>query len=347
MRLAAPKIRSRAARTLALLVAIVAIPTACDKRKLTEVQVPDEGVTLRYDLTPGQAYGGHVKMRNSVETPMGNVVQSIEFDVEMVVVTSGDPPRLVKSTVRNVKTDLRLPEGVPAGGGFFGPEVAKAVEGMEVRFKLSETGEIDDMPEPPEDAPQELQAMVGAVSGAVAMMFVELPTEAVRADDTWDLARTEEGRTRKGKGTFKGLARDEALGEDVAKLTLSADQSAERNGQKVTTTQNTKVQFSTRGYPTLVQRTMNGEIPGLGRLTTDVTAEWKKLDVRADAVVAGGAAEEQAITDPCDPDYVGPQECAEQAITDPCDPDYVGPQECAEEPTGAADAPGDGAAKAK
>ena len=60
-----------------LLVSGLALP-GCGKEKIAKVAVPDAGVQLRYDLTGGQAYGGHLKMRNTVQTPLGDLIQAIE-----------------------------------------------------------------------------------------------------------------------------------------------------------------------------------------------------------------------------------------------------------------------------
>ena len=81
----------------------------CGKEKLTEVQVPDSGIAMTYDLTAGQSYGGHIKMRNSVQTPMGDMIQSIEFDVDLVVQGDVGGTSLVSATVSEIDLSVRLP----------------------------------------------------------------------------------------------------------------------------------------------------------------------------------------------------------------------------------------------
>jgi hypothetical protein len=295
----------------------LAVPLAvagCDKKKLTEIEVPDSGVDLAYDVTSGQAYGGHIRMRNAVQTPVGDIIQSIEFDVDLVVAGPLGDSNLVKATVSGLKLDIRLPEGIPAGaGGAIPPEVVDALNGTELRFHLSSSGAVAEMPEPPENAPQEVQAVVGMVVGALQAGFVTLPDKSLKNGDTWNPVSDDDDEGRTGTGTFNGMARDDASGEDVARLAYAyqrapgAEPAEGASGPRVEGKQDIEVLFSVAGYPVQVLRKSSGDIKGIGGFNSEVKAEWKKLDKR---VVEPPTTEVvQEISDPCDPDYVGPEDC--------------------------------------
>lgn len=285
------------------------------KPKLTEVAVPEAGVSMRYDLTPGQEYAGHIKMRNSAQTPVGDVVTSIEFDVALVVSANEDAGgKLVRATVKGIELELRLPEGIPAAmAGGLTPEAAAALNGVELRFNLSERGEVSNEPEPPESAPPETKAILGMITSALTSGFVRVPEQSVKDGESWDAKSKDMKASVKSAthtGTLEGLARN-AAGEDIAQLVFAAQIEAEREGQAFKVKQDVKASFSTTGgYVVSVERTINNEIVGQGTLLSEIEAAWTKggkQAVEAAAPSAGG--EVQAITDPCDPDYVGAEEC--------------------------------------
>lgn len=313
--------RSLAPSLLVALALALPLSSGCGKtkQKLTEVQVPEAGVSMRYDLAPGQEYAGHVKMRNSAQTPVGDVVTMLEFDVALVVSAKEDAGgKLVRATVSKIVLDMRLPEGIPAAmvGGMT-PEAAAALNGMELRFNLSERGDVSNEPEPPESAPMEIKAIIGMITGALTSGFVRVPEQAVKDGESWD-AKPEKNKVTVTKatntGTLKGLARNEA-GEDIAKLEFVAEVEAEREGQKFVVKQDVKASFSTTGgYAVAVKRKINNEIVGQGSLLSEIEAEWTKGGKQAvEAASPAGEGEVQTITDPCDPDYVGAEECPADA----------------------------------
>jgi hypothetical protein len=284
-----------------------------DKTKITKVAVPDSGVQLRYDLTGGQSYGGHVRMRNNVQTPMGDLIQAIEFDVDLVVGSEAGEASTVLARCSKIEFDLRLPQGLPDAMAMqIPPEAVKAAEGMEVQFKLDTRGQLTEMPEPPGDAEPAMQAVIGMVAGALQSAFVELPEEHLKEGATWNAASGEDtGRT--GTGKFEGMGVDKASGENVARLSYAYERAGapqgEGEGPRVQGTQKVEALFSTNGYAMKIERTINAEISGLGGMVSEVEVAWKKLDKRAVAPAAQPGGEEQAVTDPCDPDYVGAEEC--------------------------------------
>lgn len=313
-------------RTLAssLLVALaLALPLSAGcgktKSKLTEVEVPEAGVSLRYDLAPGQEYAGHLEMKNTAATPVGDVITSIEFDAALVVSANEDASgKLVRATITGIKLEMRLPEGIPAAAaGGITPEAAAALNGMELRFNLSELGEVSNEPEPPESAPMEVKAIIGMISGALTSGFVRVPEQPVKDGESWDAKSKETKVTVKSAthtGTLEGLGRNEA-GEELAQLAFVANVEAEREGQTFKVKQDVKASFSTTGgYAPKVERKINNEIVGQGTMLSEIEAEWTKGGKQpVEAAVPTPAGEVQTITDPCDPDYVGAEECPTDA----------------------------------
>jgi len=285
------------------------------KPKLTEVEVPEAGITMRYDLSPGQEYAGHVKMRNTIATPVGDVITLVEFDVAMVVSANADAGgKLVRATVKGIELELRLPEGLPAAAaGGMTPEAAAALNGMELRFNLSERGEVSNEPEPPKEAPMETQAMIGMITSALTSGFVRLPEQAVKDGESWDATSNDpelQVKSSKNTGTLKGLGRN-AAGEDIAQLGFAATLEAEREGKAIKASQEVEAAFSTTGgYLVSLARKINNEVAGQ-TIYSEVEAAWTKGGKQAvEAPAPAPAGEVQTITDPCDPDYVGAEECA-------------------------------------
>jgi hypothetical protein len=313
--------RSLAPSLLVVLALALPLAPGCGKtkQKLTEVEVPEAGVSMRYDLAPGQEYAGHVKMRNSAQTPVGDVVTMLEFDVALVVSAKEEAgSKLVRATVSKIELEMRLPEGIPAAmAGGMTPEAAAALDGMELRFNLSERGDVSNEPEPPESAPVETKAIIGMITGALTSGFVRVPEQPVKDGESWD-AKPEKSKvtvtSATNTGTLEGLARNEA-GEDIAKLAFVAHVEAEREGQKFVVKQDVKASFSTTGgYAVAVERKINNEIVGQGTLLSEIEAQWTKGGKQAvEAASPAPAGEVQAITDPCDPDYVGAEECSADA----------------------------------
>jgi len=300
----------------------------CNKQQqLTEVEVPEAGVSLRYDLTPGQEYVGHVKMRNSAQTPMGDVVTTLACDVKVVV--SGKPAgdgMLVRATVDAIDFSMRLPDGIPAAAvGGMNAEMAKSLDGMELRFNLDARGNVDDLPEPPESAGAGIQGMIGMITQAVsAGLGVRMPEQPVKGGESWDALSKDPDESvvsATHTGTLEGLGRN-AAGEDVAQLVYVADieSTTEQGGQTFTVKQkaDTKAAFSASGgYPVTVTRKLNNEVVGQATILIEIDAEWSKGGKQAVEMAPPASdttTEVQAVSDPCDPDYAGMEECADDAL---------------------------------
>ena len=320
-------------RRLALAAALVGcFATSCEKKPSAAAVVPDEGVTMRYDLTPGQTYAGHINQTTVIESPMGKIDMRLEYDVALLVTgsASAEGP-LLAATFNNIKAKAILPAGVPPTAIGFDEKVATSLNGMELRFNMNEGGEVD-MPELPEGQPPELMLILGQMSGGLQASFVRLPDEPLKEGGEWSRDRNEDGMTGTMSGKLKKL-RANGSGETVATLETenSGNLKREAQGQTVEGTVSglSSIEFvSSAGYPSAIDRKIR-QSSNMGDLNLTFEIAWEKGEKQAVEL----EAEVQAVNDPCDADYVGGEECPadggeQQAITDPCDADYVGGEEC-------------------
>lgn len=320
---------------LALGAALVLVACPKPKQELSEVAVPDAGIELSYDLTPGQAYAGHVESRTSISTPVGDVVMSIEFDVELVATaTTGADGPLVSARVDEITVTARAPEGVPIGAIAPPQELATKLNGVEFRFNLSNKGVAKNIPESPENTSAQMQALLGQLATGIQFGLIRLPPSSLKKGEGWDLEpREDKGVKHVGTGKFVGMMHDDKSGANFAQLSFEVEASGERKAagrsHEFVSSQSVQAMFSNEtNFPSHVERKMSIDAGGQS-FTIEAEVNWTKLEKRA---VTASPTEVQAITDPCDGDYVGAEQCKDgsevQAITDPCDGDYVGPAEC-------------------
>lgn len=304
---------------------VLSAGSGCNKNgKLTEVEVPEAGMSLRYDLTPGQEYSGEVTMRTAAQTPMGDMTSTVKFNVALVVsAKSEDGAQLVRATVSGIEANARMPAGIPAAAAGINPEAAAALNGMELRFNINPRGKVSNTPEPPESAPPEIKAMIGLItSGLEGGLSLRLPEESLKAGATWDSTSEEQDedvKSAKGTGSLERFARNEA-GEDVATLAYVGESQSERtqgeNTMQVNQKVETNAEFSASGgYPISIKRKINNEIVGQVTFIIELDAEWSKGALQEVAPAAPTSApandgtEVQDVNDPCDPDYVGMGVC--------------------------------------
>ncbi len=330
-------------RRLALAAALLGcFGTSCEKKPSAAVVVPDEGVTMRYDLTPGQTYAAHIEQKTLIETPMGNVDIRLEYDVALLVTgtTSADGP-LLAATFNNIKANAIMPGGIPAAAAGFDPAVATTLNGVELRFNMTEGGELENMPELPEGQPPAIVAIMSQLTGGLQASFARLPDAPLKEGETWSRDQEEDGTTSTMSGKLKKL-RANGAGDTVATLETenSGKIKSEAEGKTIEGTVSglsTIAFVSSAGYASSLDRKIR-QATNLADVNLEFEVTWTKGEKQAVEV----QGEVQAVTDPCDADYVGGEACTEgggeqQAITDPCDADYVGGEACEEDAPPAAD----------
>jgi hypothetical protein len=342
--------RLAASMNAALAVAMIAMAglaaPACggDKNGMRKVEVPQGGIQLAYDLTPGAAYQGHVRIGNTQQIEgVGSISQALECDVKLVVL-GADPERSgaqVRATLSNIVLDWGLPPSAPFSVDEFAKQAVAQLQGMQVTFNVLPTGEITFMPVPPQELDDQVKEVIFQVLRALEQGFLVMPKHKVGEGETWT---ENEKRGREGKlGRFvdgkvmtkvEGMFRHETRPEDVVSLKIELQRK-----ETITTKDGARTNeihgkssalFSTQGYLAEVDGETREYDPKQGMNFRKVRVQWKKT---AKGHAGSGGGDVQTIDDPCHPDYVGPAECKSaesQAEGDPCHPDYVGAEACKE-----------------
>ena len=337
------------ASCLALLLAFGAPLLGCSKDKLVQTEVPAEGLTLEYALAPGATFDGYVK-RREVLTNRGNPInRKLEFTVQLVVNRVDEEGNArVAATVSNIVIDWNLP-GVPVSMAEFNAQARQRLEGVTIPFSVDPQGRVSDIPAaPPELSDAEVGVLDSLVEGLTSAFFV-VPDKQLQAGETWEESDTRGREGKLGKyveevtrGTLVGLFVDPESQQRLAKLEIESDKTA------TTTTQDGSSETRTRSAVTVLFDVENNYMASIdstlkrwqGPSSTEVQfdATWTRTiagaggasstgaDTDADADAGSEPDAVQRIDDPCDDNYVGPEECL-----DPCSTNYMGDEPCKED----------------
>ncbi len=324
---------------------------------MTKIEAPAEGIRLSYDLQAGQTYAGHVRRSETVRDALSgsSMTRSLAFDVDLTVAgpAEGGGNKVI-ARFKNIDLKWSLPAGTPFSLNEFTQSATAALQGLEVDFHVGNDGKVLYRPPIPDSIPMELRIVLTGVLDVLETAFLTVPERPLKIGETWD---DEKKRGREGKlgvyttGTVNtkvaGFFRNEQE-EEIAKLEITEKE------RSVTTTkegshENKKESKATSLFSTSGSYLVStkGEITEFdtGNSTTfiKINVDWTKGE-RLAVSPAGDDRQVQSINDPCDPDYVGAEDCVAadevQSISDPCDPDYVGPDDCtpaAEGESGAAE----------
>ncbi|RMG94658.1 MAG: hypothetical protein D6705_15500 [Deltaproteobacteria bacterium] len=298
--------------------------------KYEAVEVPAEGVRLAYDLSAGRTFEGHVRRSETVSGSFGNLNRVLEYDVRLTI-AGKDPNRgdtLVRATFHNVKIQWTLPpsSGLNISVDEFIQNAVRQVQGMEIRFNVGEDGSVHYLPPIPAEVDDQLRLVIQSVLDSLDEAFLQVPKDTLSPGETWEEKEKKGrkgklGRYRQGvrKTTFKGLYRDPKTQATLALLSI------EDRGEEVITTKagsrRNEWNGKTDAYFSITDAFLaerHGELrkfdPKEGTTFVKVDVTWRKV---ADGNAAGAVeVERQRITDPCDPDYVGFEECPANAPAD-------------------------------
>ena len=230
--------RARIVSLVAALAVGVVLPACGKKKQLTEVNVPDAGVALRYDLTPGQKYAGHVRVRNQFNTPGGEIVTKVEFDVDLLVTgTKDETGALLTASVKNITVDAIVPDGIPKEMTGLSAEVAQQLNGVEISFNIDEHGKVSNVPDPPKELAMPIKATLAQLTSGILFGLVRVPEASLKKGQTWTPQNTREDPNVKvsGSGKFEGMVRDDKSGLSLAKLSIesTSEGESEAEGQKL------------------------------------------------------------------------------------------------------------------
>lgn len=317
----------RASRVLlALLLGVAPVTTACKTGSdLTKIEAPAEGVTLSYDLTPGQVYQGSVRYSETVREVdrSTSVTNSFNFDLTLRVRGADTERRGMGVTARfsNVQVRWSLPPGIPISLAEFNRDLSRRLQGLEVDLVVDDAGKILYVPDLPEDWSTETRVVVQRAIDALESAFLPVPDRAIKVGDAWKDDKT---RGRKGKlgryveGSIKTRVDGFYTTGDpplvVARLITDTEET------EITTTASgaheVKKQSTTEALFATEQRFLHRYVreqrifdPGVSNTFAKTEVSWKKPPGPAPGA---GEAQVQDISDPCHPDYVGAEECPDQ-----------------------------------
>lgn len=324
---------------------LIATPACSSSQpKLIKIDPPAAGSVLQYDLSAGQHYVGTVRRSETIDhRDSGSVTRSISLDIDLLV--NGAAPEggiLVTATFKNISLNWSLPRGVPFSLSDFTNSAKQKLQGTMVSFRVNEQGKIIYMPTIPDDISEELGVVIQQALDALEAAFFEVPERAIKPGDQWSTTKTRGRKDKLGRyveGTVTtrvdGFYRLPDSDEELAKLILEEQQleviTAKSGSHQIKRRGTNETLFSTKGgYLLKTKGDYQTFDAGNSTTMTLVQAEWKKGQKQV-------VKKRQRISDPCDPDYVGTEECASEAdsptvqpITDPCDPNYVGTEKCGE-----------------
>jgi hypothetical protein len=307
--------------------------SGCGPKELTKIEVPDGGVKLAYDLSPGTAYRGHLRVGNTLQLQGMTTKQTMECDVDLIVTEKAASHSTLRARYVNIDIDMNFTSGPAAGLSL--DEALNQIKALEVTLHVQENGKVTHVSPLPAGAPEAIQTLMQQLVDALESAFLVVPERQIKDGEQWtdSVKRGREGklgryRVGKTKTVFEGMYRHQRH-DTVAKLSVAQEQTdvvttkegrrqTERNGK-------TTAYFSTAGYLAQFDSEIRDFDPTQGMTFRKLQASWRKTsDARK-------AATQAAPIDPCDPDYVGPDVCEREGVVDdPCDPDYVGPDSCKE-----------------
>jgi hypothetical protein len=313
-------------RRLLVVVTLCAAPLlACGDRNMQKIEAPASGVTLAYDLSPGQVYKGKVISKETVVGTSGNkIARGFSFDVSLVVRGPDEARGGTKVTARYTNVDIRwgLPGASPISITALVNKATAQLQGLEVDFNVDESGKILYMPELPDDLADDLRAVLQEALDTLETAFLSVPQRPLKIADTWKDDKT---RGRKGKlGRYleavvttkvDGFFRESATNTDLTRLTIDETEkevTTAKTGSHEVTKETTTTAYFAHGGRYLHKLVRDRRVFDPGNATTfaglDVT--WTKAPAAAVGPVAPTTIKQvQEISDPCHPDYVGGEEC--------------------------------------
>lgn len=343
-------------RRLLVVLTLCAAPTlACGDKNMQKIEAPTSGVTLAYDLTPGQVYKGKVISKETVVGTSGNkIARGFSFDVSLAVRGPDETHGGTKVTARYTNVDIRwgLPGATPFSITELVNKATAQLQGLEVDFNVDASGKILYMPDLPEDIADDLRVVLQEALDTLETAFLSVPQRPLKIADTW---KDDKKRGRQGKlGRYleavvttkvDGFFRESASKTDLTKLTIDESEkevTTAKSGSHEVTKETTTTAYFAHGDRYLHRLVRDRKVFDPGNATTfaglDVT--WTKAESSAAAPVAAPTVKQvQDISDPCHPDYVGGEECAPAAPAGETPPTPAGDPVPANPPASAASAP--------
>ena len=285
---------------------------ACGGGDLRKVRVPRAGVRLNYDLAPGAAYDGHLKVgtTRAIAGMREHLNQNVECDAKLLVLgrDGADGGIVVAARVRNVDLDWAVPIEAGLSRDDFQKLAGEQLRGFELRFLVSPRGKILTRPTPSDSLHEAMYELFSVLEAAVGTSFIELPARNLRPGDRWN--DNAEARTIGAKfdGLFEAKEDKGQLARLELDLNIGRTVTTEAGERQAQTEGRSRSLFDTRGYFASVDVEAQDFDPRVGMGIRQIAAEWTQAsEGREDATSI------QEISDPCDADYVGELQCPDAA----------------------------------
>lgn len=321
--------------------------TGC-KKDMQALEIPAEGIELRYSLTPGASFEGHIDRNQTLGAGDAQFRQVLKFGVTLQVLSVDEAGLArVAATVTGIQIDWNVP-GMPMSLDEFNANAKKTLEGVTIRFNVDAQGHVSDVPAPPPELDEITVGVLDSVIEGLTSAFYVLPAEPLKANATWDESDTRGREGKLGKyieektqGSLLGLFEHADTKQKLAQLRIDQDRnettttktgaSSTRVRSKVSVEYDVDADFITK-----IDNTQSST-QGPNTTTTKFTATWTRKSNGAQAPAPepdpNAGKQVQRIDDPCHDDYVGPNECS-----DPCNANYMGEEACAPTPEPAPEA---------
>jgi hypothetical protein len=310
----------------------------CKDKDLIETTVPAEGLELRYDLKTGATFEGQVDRRETINSRGQSMSRSINFTVQLIVLGVDESGNArVAATIDNINLNWNIP-GLPISMKDFNDRAKRRLQRMTIRFGVQPNGTVFDIPAaPPELDEAEVSVLESVIDGLTSAFFV-LPDERLAAaGQGWEDVSTRGREGKLGKytvettrGKLAGVFERRGSAQQLVKLSIDTDKS------ETTKTKDGSTEIRTRGDTTVLfdaQDRYLASVESTQRRTQGPTittvnfkAHWQRSIAGTDAPGTMVEPQVQSISDPCDDDYVGPDDCL-----DPCNSNYMGEEQCAAE----------------
>jgi hypothetical protein len=334
-----------------------ALSLGCAQSDLTETSIPADGISLSYDLQAGATFDGHVRRRETISVRGQPMSRSINFTVQLIVNGIDEAGNAkVAAKVSNIELNWVVP-GLPVSMNEFNAKAKARLEGVTIRFGVEPTGNVIDIPPTPAELDSaEVEVLDSIIEGLTSAFFI-VPKERLTATQGWT---NEDTRGREGKlgkftkdvtrGNLVGMYEHRETKQQLAKLEIDGDKTettkTKDGSSEIRTRSEITVLWDTKAnYMSSISSKMT-RTQGAATTTVQFDADWTRSLAGAGAAGgsgtsgggSGGETNVQAITDPCDDNYVGPDECL-----DACNSNYMGDEPCAESAgeTGGEVAPGE------
>lgn len=302
---------------------------------MEKIESPASGVTLAYDLSPGQVYRGRVISKQTVVGVSGNkIARGFSFDVSLAIrgpATDAFGGTLVTARYTNVDIRWGLPSGSPISVGELVSKATAQLQGLEIDFNVDETGKVLHMPELPEDMPEDLRFVLQEAIDTLETAFLPVPQRALKVGDTWKDGKKRGrkgklGRYLEGEVTTKvdGFFRDTQVNTDLTKLTISESEkevTTAKTGSHEVSKEIQTTAFFAHGDRYLQRLVRDGKTfdPGNATIFAGLEVTWAKAGAAAASTAPTTVKQVQDITDPCHPDYVGGEDCQPDGGANPGD----------------------------